>query len=293
MDWDLLCERGKSEDSEWSKVRDEELDIIVSCVEKYKSIIENRRTNKISQDAKQQAWENIAAEFRFWPGVRPISAKQIKKCWENLKARARQEQKLNESQLGQDFQIHELAESNFTRRIDRVRSIIGSTAEADVDPYETFVKVEVQVDEGVETITSEGLRPETPVDDSSGVPTNPLENLNSSTDATTTAELTGYSDCNNLSTNPEFITPNHSTYKTSYNRIRRRRAKIATPYSRPHPDPDTSENQARLNMLQQKMKQDSIEHEARMEILKLEKAYWEAKVTQALMDTQSRDHTLD
>ncbi|CAG7833698.1 unnamed protein product [Allacma fusca] len=273
---------------------DEELDIIVLCVEKYKSIIENRRSNKVTQDAKHQAWENIAEEFKCWPGVRAISSKQIKKCWENLKARARQEQKLNETQLGQNFQNHELAETNFSRRIDRVRSIIGSNVEADLEPYGSCVKVEVQFDEDVETITGVELCPETPIDESSGVePTNPLEILSSVSEATTATELTGYSDCNNLSTNPVFIAPNHSTYKTSYNRIRRRRAKLPTPYSRPNSESDNSENQARLSMLQQKMKQNLLEHEARMEILKMEKAYWEAKVTQVLLDTRSRNHTLE
>jgi hypothetical protein len=67
-----------------------------------------------------------------------------------------------------------------------------------------------------------------------------------------------------------------------------KRARFATPYNRSSglsSEGDKSEHQARLAVLQQKMDLDLKEHEARMDILKLEKAYWEAKIQQTLLQT--------
>lgn len=50
----------KSRSTNYSK---EEEDHIVTCMLPYKSIIENKRTNTVSTQAKDEAWDLIAKDF--------------------------------------------------------------------------------------------------------------------------------------------------------------------------------------------------------------------------------------
>src|SRR5271154_3561353 len=63
----------------------QEKNYIVHLVEKYKSVLECKGTDKCSTDAKNKIWEKIAAEFNAQPDVTPRKTPSIRKCWENLK----------------------------------------------------------------------------------------------------------------------------------------------------------------------------------------------------------------
>lgn len=50
----------KSRTANYSK---EEEDFLVSCMLPYKEKIENKRTNSVTNQAKDQAWESVANDF--------------------------------------------------------------------------------------------------------------------------------------------------------------------------------------------------------------------------------------
>lgn len=56
----MASQENKSRSANYSK---EEEDFIVSCMLPYKSIIENKRTNSVTNQAKDQAWVSIAEDF--------------------------------------------------------------------------------------------------------------------------------------------------------------------------------------------------------------------------------------
>lgn len=68
-----------------------EKDILVELVTKYKNIIECKETDVSSLNAKLQAWIRLSTEYNCNQGVSPRDVKQLKKCWENMKRKAKEE----------------------------------------------------------------------------------------------------------------------------------------------------------------------------------------------------------
>ncbi|KAM7296922.1 myb/SANT-like DNA-binding domain-containing protein 3 [Ixodes scapularis] len=65
----------------------EEKALLQALVTKHARVLENKKTNNYSKKAKLKAWEKLSTEYNSQPNVRPRSAKQLKKRWENEKSR--------------------------------------------------------------------------------------------------------------------------------------------------------------------------------------------------------------
>ncbi|KAM7302006.1 uncharacterized protein ISCGN_017523 [Ixodes scapularis] len=65
----------------------EEKALLQALVTKHARVLENKKTNNYSKEAKLKAWEKLSTEYNSQPNVRPRSAKQLKKRWENEKSR--------------------------------------------------------------------------------------------------------------------------------------------------------------------------------------------------------------
>ncbi|XP_040072315.1 myb/SANT-like DNA-binding domain-containing protein 3 [Ixodes scapularis] len=65
----------------------EERDLLRALVQKYWKVIEDKRTNNSSKEAKLEAWEKLCTEYNCQPNVCPRDVKQLKKCWDNAKSR--------------------------------------------------------------------------------------------------------------------------------------------------------------------------------------------------------------
>ncbi|XP_065304485.2 myb/SANT-like DNA-binding domain-containing protein 3 [Dermacentor albipictus] len=70
---------------------EEEKDLVQDLINKYKDVIENKRTDAVSLTAKAKAWEKLCAEYNSRPFVRARDVKQLKKLWDNLKQRWKRE----------------------------------------------------------------------------------------------------------------------------------------------------------------------------------------------------------
>jgi hypothetical protein len=65
---------------------------VLKClVEKYIHIVENKKTNKVSQRQKDEAWAAIAREYNQEPDVSHRNAKSLHKAWDNMKTRTKEE----------------------------------------------------------------------------------------------------------------------------------------------------------------------------------------------------------
>lgn len=90
----------------------EERELLRCLVNRYRGILENKKTNNASKEAKSKAWERLAADYNSQPNVRPRSVKQLKKCWDNEKSRW----KKKDSEERRDiYATGEEAFSNFKR----------------------------------------------------------------------------------------------------------------------------------------------------------------------------------
>ncbi|XP_040079035.1 myb/SANT-like DNA-binding domain-containing protein 3 [Ixodes scapularis] len=65
----------------------EEKALLQALVTKHARVLENKKTNNYSKEAKLKAWEKLSTEYNSQPNVRLRSAKQLKKRWENEKSR--------------------------------------------------------------------------------------------------------------------------------------------------------------------------------------------------------------
>ena len=66
-----------------------EKSIITELVAKHKNVIEAKRNDYKTIKQKNMAWEALTEEFNCQAGVTKRESKQIKKCWENIKSRAK------------------------------------------------------------------------------------------------------------------------------------------------------------------------------------------------------------
>ncbi|XP_014773028.1 uncharacterized protein LOC106871196 isoform X2 [Octopus bimaculoides] len=66
-----------------------EKNILRELVDEHREILECKKNDWRSIKMKTETWNAIADEFNSQPGVNRKDCKQLKKCWENMKARAK------------------------------------------------------------------------------------------------------------------------------------------------------------------------------------------------------------
>ncbi|XP_006010335.1 myb/SANT-like DNA-binding domain-containing protein 3 isoform X1 [Latimeria chalumnae] len=66
-----------------------EKSILFSLVEKHRAVLESKRSDARTISQKQKTWLLLGEEFNTQPGVVRRDPKQLRKCWENMKARAK------------------------------------------------------------------------------------------------------------------------------------------------------------------------------------------------------------
>lgn len=67
---------------------DYERRVLVALVTKYRDIVENKKTDSSTVHKKQQIWLRITSEYNR-QNVRKRLTQQLKRLWENTKARAK------------------------------------------------------------------------------------------------------------------------------------------------------------------------------------------------------------
>ena len=63
-----------------------EKSLVTELVRKHKDFIENKKNDYRTIKQKNSAWEALSEEFKSPSGVTKRDSKQLKKCWENVKA---------------------------------------------------------------------------------------------------------------------------------------------------------------------------------------------------------------
>lgn len=65
--------------------------LLTELVRKYKDLLENKNNDYKTIQQKNNTWETLSQQFNSQSGVKKRDAKQLKKCWENIKARAKKQ----------------------------------------------------------------------------------------------------------------------------------------------------------------------------------------------------------
>ncbi|KAM7175707.1 myb/SANT-like DNA-binding domain-containing protein 3 isoform 1-T3 [Macrochelys suwanniensis] len=66
-----------------------EKSVLLALVEKYRYVLECKKSDARTIALKQRTWQALAHEYNSQPSVSLRDFKQLKKCWENIKARTK------------------------------------------------------------------------------------------------------------------------------------------------------------------------------------------------------------
>ena len=58
----------------------------------HKDVLENKKNDYKTIQKKNKTWESLLEQFNFQSAV-PIGFKTVKKCWKNVKARAKKQER--------------------------------------------------------------------------------------------------------------------------------------------------------------------------------------------------------
>lgn len=86
--------------------------ILFDLVEKNREIVENKKTDSTTVYSKQQIWLKITNEYNRHSNVRKRLPKQLKRLWENTKARAKKNCSNNISSSTEDLLVNNMDQGN-------------------------------------------------------------------------------------------------------------------------------------------------------------------------------------
>ncbi|KAG8223525.1 hypothetical protein J437_LFUL002575 [Ladona fulva] len=69
----------------------DEKKVLLALIDKYRHILESKKTDAVSQDGKRKIWDRICHDFNMYKCVTHRTVAQLKKCWDNIKTRAKQD----------------------------------------------------------------------------------------------------------------------------------------------------------------------------------------------------------
>lgn len=69
----------------------DEKDVLITCVERHKGVLENKRTDLVTVKEKEDCWKVLAIEFNNEFPSRKRTGAQLKQCWKNIKSVTKKE----------------------------------------------------------------------------------------------------------------------------------------------------------------------------------------------------------
>lgn len=101
---------------------EEEKSILVGLVNKYKQILEYKKTDVASINKKAETWIELAKQFNSNHGVTSRDPKQLKKCWGNMK------QKWKEQRAEEKREVFKTGGGPSPPPMDSVSTLVGAVA---------------------------------------------------------------------------------------------------------------------------------------------------------------------
>lgn len=83
------------------KSTEEQRQLLTKLITKYKHVLENKKTDKVSNQEKIKCWDKLKEEFNSQQLGRAKTVKQLKTCFNNMKLRYRRDVALKKKDLFQ------------------------------------------------------------------------------------------------------------------------------------------------------------------------------------------------
>ncbi|KAG0442856.1 hypothetical protein HPB47_015546, partial [Ixodes persulcatus] len=128
-----------------------EKDALLDLVEEFKNIVESKTTDKITTKTKNRVWDRITLKFNAVMGARR-EAHQLKKCYENIKKKARKDLAANRQAVRATGGGP--CPTPLSRTTERLTSFIGPLLEPLANCFDSDA-VPSEVHEDTQSITTE------------------------------------------------------------------------------------------------------------------------------------------
>ncbi|KAG8442625.1 hypothetical protein GDO86_011419 [Hymenochirus boettgeri] len=110
-----------------------EKSVLLALVEKYKYVLECKKSDARTIALKQRTWQALAHEYNSQPSVSLRDFKQLKKCWENIKARTKKimahERREKGKLCGPESNSHQALKEKVASMIPEQLYFVQNTAE--------------------------------------------------------------------------------------------------------------------------------------------------------------------
>lgn len=68
-----------------------EKEILIHLITKYKDLVENKKTDAVTTNLKNEGWRKLAEEFNSLSSFSVRNTDQLKTCWDNIKRNTRKD----------------------------------------------------------------------------------------------------------------------------------------------------------------------------------------------------------
>lgn len=110
---------------------DTERAVLKDIVVNYQDIVDTRSRSRETFVEKQQAWQKIVVDYNDRPGMAPRTVKELRKCWDNMKYRARQaEKEFQQKSIHEQGYLHMLSFGDVSITKEGM-SLVNSTREVE------------------------------------------------------------------------------------------------------------------------------------------------------------------
>ncbi|KAK7079631.1 myb SANT-like DNA-binding [Halocaridina rubra] len=140
--------------------------ILTALIEQHKGVVESKKRDGASNREKEQVWEVIAAQFSAHPSTQPRSSRELRRCWENMKARAKKA--LESERIREGAGENRSTSSAVTPEVEAVLNVlnpvldnISTTSSYDEKTGEPLLDHDVKNVVNSQDIVSDCLIPET------------------------------------------------------------------------------------------------------------------------------------
>lgn len=150
-----------SENKRGSNFSSFEVELLMSLVKKYKTVVENKKTNAVTWKEKQSTWDKIASEFNASSGNCIRTTRNIRCKYENLKKIAKKKfaaEKRETYRTGGGS----AAPVGITSTDIAVKEIVGVGVEGLVNMFDSDSSVMIEIvnedDDGLENTAEENMK---------------------------------------------------------------------------------------------------------------------------------------
>ncbi|XP_050694535.1 myb/SANT-like DNA-binding domain-containing protein 3 isoform X2 [Eriocheir sinensis] len=112
--------------------------VLTALVEQHKGVVESKKRDGTSNREKEKAWEGIAAQFSAHPATQARTSRELRRCWENMKARNKKGDRATQEGSEDSYS----APSTITPDVEAVFSVLNPYCLIPETPTDSHIRMQ-------------------------------------------------------------------------------------------------------------------------------------------------------